>query len=200
MEIIITGIVTFISTNIDDIFMLMLFYGNKKFKEREIVIGQLLGISALIIISLVASLIGLFIDKVYIGLLGLIPMYLGFKSLLHLFKHDHQNDHDEINVDTNKSNIMAVAGVTVANGGDNIGIYVPLFASIGWLSKVSMVVIFLVMTLLWCLAAKYLTKHPYIAKLIDRYGHVVTPFVLIALGIFILYERGTITFIMHFVD
>jgi cadmium resistance transport/sequestration family protein len=193
MEIIITGIITFISTNIDDIFMLMLFYGNKRFKEKEIIIGQLAGISALIAISLATSLIGLFIDKIYIGLLGFIPMYLGVKALWTLFKNNADEDDGPIETRADKNNVITVAGVTIANGGDNIGIYVPLFATIGWTSKISMVIIFLLMTLVWCLIAKYLTMYPYIAKAIDKYGHIVTPFILIALGIFILYESGSMT-------
>ena len=59
------------------------------------------------------------------------------------------------------------------------------------MNKIIMVTIFLAMTFLWCLAAKYFTKHPLVAKTVDKYGHIVTPFVLVLLGIYILYESGT---------
>lgn len=193
MEIIITSILAFISTNIDDIFILTIFYGSRRFKSSEIIIGQLLGISTLIGISIIASLAGLIIDKSYIGLLGFLPIYLGIKGLWHAAKKSNDNDTTD-NLDItqhNKRHIVSIAGVTIANGGDNIGIYVPLFAALSYANEIITIVVFLLMTLVWCVLAKYLTNHPYVAKITDRYGHIVAPIVLIFLGIFILYESGT---------
>jgi cadmium resistance protein CadD (predicted permease) len=93
---------------------------------------------------------------------------------------------------SNQNNVFTVAGTTIVNGGDNIWIYVPLFATLAWSQKLTMISIFFVMTGVWCFLAKYFTKHPMIAKAIDKYGHVVTPFVLILLGVYILYESGTV--------
>lgn len=194
MDLLVTSLLTFVSTNIDDIFILTLFYGNKRFKEREIVTGQLLGIGALIFISLLASMIGLLIPMPYIGLLGLFPIYLGVKALWH---QHNQNENDESDLDIDKAhkpqgNTLSVAGVTIANGGDNIAIYIPLFATLTWPHKLTMVMIFLVMTLVWCILARYLTRHPLVSKTVDKYGHSITPFVLILLGAYILYESGSI--------
>lgn len=191
MELVFTSILAFISTNIDDVFILMLFFGNKRFKDREIVVGQLLGIGALIAISFAVSFIGLVVDKAYIGLLGFLPIYFGVKGILQLRTKHTDNEETVIETTNNRSNILTVSGVTIANGGDNIGIYVPLFATLAWSQKLSMVAIFFIMTLVWCLVAKYFTRHPLVAKAINRYGHVITPFVLIFLGIYILYESGT---------
>jgi cadmium resistance transport/sequestration family protein len=189
MEILLTSILAFVSTNIDDVFLLMLFFGNKHFKDRQIVIGQYLGIATLIAVSFGLSFIGLIIDKAYIGLLGFIPIYFGVRALLHLNSKQEEEDVRPIN---SRSHIFTVAGTTIANGGDNIGIYVPLFATLVWSQKLTMISIFFIMTGVWCFLAKYFTKHPIIAKAIDKYGHVLTPFVLIFLGIYILYESGTV--------
>ena len=81
MEILLASILAFMSTNIDDIFILILFYGNKEYKESEIITGQFLGIITLIVVSLIGSLIGLVLPQAYIGLLGLIPLYLGIKGI-----------------------------------------------------------------------------------------------------------------------
>ena len=193
MELLITSAIAFMSTNIDDIFILILFYGNKKFKDLEIVSGQFLGILSLIVISLIGSLVGLFIDQAYVGLLGLVPVYLGARAIWRLFKNRTESDQANIfSKDGSRSNVLTVAGVTVANGGDNIGIYVPLLATLTWTHKITMVTIFLVMTFLWCRIAKYLTKHPYVSKSVDKYGHLITPFVLVLLGLYILYESKTL--------
>ena len=161
MEILITSVVAFASSNIDDIFLLTLFFAYRKFKDKEVVAGQFLGISFLIAISLVGSLAGLFIDQAYIGLLGLVPIYLGLKGLWELRKMKADGTTE---ITERKNNVLTVAGVTIANGGDNIGIYIPLFASLTWTSKISMVGIFLLMTSLWCWIAKYFSTHPYVAK------------------------------------
>jgi cadmium resistance protein CadD (predicted permease) len=196
MEVIATGILAFVSSNIDDIFLLMLFFGDRNFKPREIILGQFVGIAALIGISLVFSLIGLVIGKAYIGLLGLLPIYLGIKGVVRLFSKEQQNDDNHLAAKKgNRSNPWIVSGVTIANGGDNIGIYVPLFATLAWPQKITVVSIFFMMTAVWCILARYLSRHPLMAKAIDRYGHIVTPFVLIALGIYILNESDVVSLI-----
>jgi cadmium resistance protein CadD (predicted permease) len=191
MEIFFTSILTFVSSNIDDIFILTLFFGNKKFRDKEIVAGQFIGISSLIILSLAASLIGLVIDKSYIGLLGLVPIYLGLKAIYGLIKN-YQKSLDLDDRPSKQSNILIVASVTFANGGDNIGIYVPLFAVMSWANKLSMVIIFLFMTGLWCVIAKYLNKNPLVSQKIQKFGHILTPIVLILLGVYILFENESI--------
>ena len=193
MDLLITSAIAFMSTNIDDIFILTLFYGNKKFKNEDIIAGQFLGILSLIAISLIGSLVGLIIDQAYVGLLGLFPVYLGVRGIWRLFKNRTQSDQTKnLGRDGSRSNALTVAGVTIANGGDNIGIYVPLLATLTWTHKLTMVTVFLVMTFLWCMIAKYLTKHPYVSKAVDKYGHLITPFVLVLLGLYILYESRTL--------
>jgi cadmium resistance transport/sequestration family protein len=189
MEIIITGILAFASTNIDDIFILMLFFGDKDYKAKHVIMGQYLGIIILIAISFLGSFIGVLIDPKYIGLLGFLPIYLGIRGLLQLrtFRHQEQNEKEY----TKKSNTtFTVAAVTFSNGGDNLGIYIPLLATLSTLEKSLLVLIFLIMVAVWCLAAKYLNKHPMIAKVIQRFGHIITPVVLILLGIYILYDSS----------
>jgi cadmium resistance protein CadD (predicted permease) len=183
----ITSILAFISTNIDDIFILTLFFGSKKFSKTTIVSGQFLGIGVLVIISLIGAYIGNFIGPRYIGLLGLFPIYLAVRQLITLFR----SSHDDENVDVKASGILAIAGVTIANGGDNIGVYVPLLATMSLNDKLQLVIIFIIMTYTWCLLASYLAGHPLVAKQLDKYGHVIMPVVLFCLGIFILIESDS---------
>jgi cadmium resistance protein CadD (predicted permease) len=46
--------------------------------------------------------------------------------------------------------VLAVAGVTIANGGDNVGVYVPVFAVVGTTGVVVYAVVFLVLVGVWC--------------------------------------------------
>jgi cadmium resistance protein CadD (predicted permease) len=82
---------------------------------------------------------------------------------------------------------LAVAAVTFSNGGDNIGVYTPMFAKYNSVGQVTTLIVpFMLMITVWCIAAYYLVNYPLVASRIRRIGHVVMPFVLIGLGIYIL--------------
>ncbi len=192
MELILTSLIAFASTNVDDIFILMLFFANRQYKRGQVVLGQYLGIIALIAISFIGSLVGLLFDQKYIGLLGLLPIFFGIRGIIHLFKKKNSSLKENVSIDLKNSNkVFSVAAITFANGGDNIGIYIPLFTTLLLPQKIIMIVIFLIMVAVWCLAAWYLSRHFAIAKVINKYGHIITPIVLILLGIYILYESGS---------
>lgn len=59
----------FVATNIDDIFMLMLFLSSLTFPTRQVILGQYIGIGSLVAISAVGSLISLVVPIYVIGLL-----------------------------------------------------------------------------------------------------------------------------------
>jgi cadmium resistance protein CadD (predicted permease) len=93
---------------------------------------------------------------------------------------------------TERSGIHGVTAVTFANGGDNIGIYVPLFASVGFARMGIMVFVFLALVAVWCYVGYKLGGHPTVVDKIDRYGHFIVPFVLIGLGVYILGASGAL--------
>ncbi len=198
MEIIVTSIIAFASTNIDDLFILALFFGDKGYKPSDIYLGQYLGIIVLIGISVTGSWVGNFIDVKYIGILGLFPIYLGVRQIINLIKGEKEEGKSvQQEKRSSTTGALSVATVTIANGGDNIGTYVPLLARLSTWDKSIMIVLFLGMVMIWLTTAKYLTTHPLLAKTIARYGHVITPVVLCALGLFILKENGSFTLITN---
>ncbi|MEI6331843.1 MAG: cadmium resistance transporter [Pseudanabaena sp. ELA645] len=167
---------------------------DNKFRQRHILIGQYLGFVLLILASLPGYFGGLIIDHKWIGLLGLLPIAIGIK---HLFQKQ-----EEVTLQTcaipeqGKSPLIApqtyhVAAVTFANGGDNISIYIPLFASSNVVSLSITIATFLVMIAVWCYAAYQFSTHPAIAKFLSKYSDAIVPFVLIGLGVYILYESET---------
>ena len=196
METLLASLIAFVVTNLDDIFILILFFSDPKLRHRNIITGQFLGISTLILVSFLGSFIGLVIDIKYVGLLGVVPIYMGIKSLLTLWKPGESEEGISIKLNSKNSEshfkqMLSVASVTVANGGDNISIYIPLYAAFANSGKVTMTIVFLLMTAVWCLMAKYLSNHPIIKKSLEKYGHIVTPFVFILLGIYIMYESNS---------
>ena len=193
------AIVLFASTNVDDVFVLVGFFSDKRFRARDTVLGQYLGIAALFIASVAASLISLVIPHAYIGLLGVIPILIGGRKLFELHQQPDQTEEAlEHHSDANRNGRVAtVALVTVANGGDNIGVYTPSFATRSANEIIVIALIFAVMTALWCFVAHAVVNHPKLGSPIRRYGHRITPVVLVALGVLILYQAGSFEWMLR---
>lgn len=183
----------FVSTNIDDIFLLAAFFADPHLRARAVVAGQFLGIGVLVLGSVLASVAALAIPEGYTALLGVVPLLLGVRKLGELMRSrgagataEEQAEAAEQKLERRThSQVLAVAGVTVANGGDNLGVYIPLFASEPRAIPAH-VVVFALMTALWCLAGHALVQNRLLGEHIRRYGHRVLPFVLIGLGLYIL--------------
>jgi len=175
----------FISTNLDDLFILMAFFAKNEFNCRDVVVGQYIGLLSLILISSAAYLFQLFIPKYLIGLLGFIPIIIGVKNLFNLYENSNSNKVN-LNKPTNGFKFMQVALVTFANGGDNIGVYAPIFASLSFMEISQVVLIFIVMTGLWCIISLKMVKNRIIGNKIKKYGHLTLPFILIGIGILII--------------
>ena len=187
------GVALFIATDIDDIVILLAFFADPKFRTRQIVAGQYAGIGVLVLFSLMAALIALVIPPAYIGLLGLVPIAIGANRLRDWrpVDSDHENARSP-HASGAEGQWLAVAAVTIANGGDNIGVYTPVFAVGSSTRTIVIVAVFAVMTALWCVLAHWLVNHAIIGAQIRRYGARVLPFVLIGLGIVIVLESGTL--------
>lgn len=202
---IIAGITSFTATNIDDLVILMFFFAqvNASFRIRNIIVGQYLGFTALILASLPGFFGGLIVPRSWIGLLGLVPITIGISKLLRLNKAEEvQVVSEQLNPgNTSRISILSsllsaqtfnIAAITIANGGDNIGIYVPLFASSDLASLGVILSVFYVMVGVWLYFAYLLTQQQHIAMILTRYSYIFVPFLLIALGIYIMVESGTL--------
>ena len=199
-----TGMAAFIATNIDDIFILTLLFTqvNAIFRRRHIVVGQYLGFSLLLLASLPGFFGNIIIPNAWIRLLGVVPIAIGLGFLL---KQETDEDNSS-NINAASKHYQAsflsrwlspqtcgVAAVTVANGSDNIGVYVPLFANTGSESLPIILGVFLALVGVWCYLAFALTNLPSFSSIIASYGQTFVPCVLIGLGVFIVKESLVLT-------
>jgi cadmium resistance transport/sequestration family protein len=195
------AVAVYVSTNLDDVFLLLGFFADPRFRTRDVIIGQYLGIGALYAFSSLASFVSLVISMQYVGLLGLIPIGIGVKLLLDWVgdKEDDELDRER-SIGAASGRILSVAAITVANGGDNIGVYVPFFATRSGMELAIVGVVFAVLTAAWCVLARQLVQHPVLGAPIRRYGHKLAPFVLIAVGILVLHDAGSIEIVRRLID
>jgi len=190
---IITSTLAFASTNIDDFFILVLFFGSKRFKTSHIFLGQYVGIFALVLISFAFSFVSQVVDQRIIGLLGIFPMYLGIKQALSMWGKSHAREQE--NSPQIRGGILAIGGTTIANGGDNIGVYVPLLSAQSAMEKFQFMVVFGVMVFAWCALARYTARHPALERILEKAGHLIMPIILFLLGWIILIGSGTISWL-----
>ena len=201
------GLAAAVATTFDDNIYLTAFFSevNRTFRPKHVVVGEVLGFTALVIVSLLGFLVGLVIPSTWTGLLGILPILIGLNNLRNLNKDDSAEDKSanrKINskfrgFDSRKRSLWdvirdrqtyRVSAVTIANGGNNLGIYIPLFAtsSIQNLSVIIPVCYFIVFC--WLFMSYTLTHQPGIAFVLSRYARKIFPFVLMWLGVRILLD------------
>jgi cadmium resistance protein CadD (predicted permease) len=191
----------FISTDLDDVLVLLGFLADPRFRVRQIVAGQFIGIAILFCASVVGSWVSLIMPRAFIGLLGLVPLTMGVRSAWQLWRPAVATR--QVSNGTSpaaSTSVAAVVAVTVANGGDNISVYIPLFAMRSGAEIALIGVVFAIMTTLWLCLAYWLTRHRSLGAPVRRFTRVLMPFVFITLGVIIIYQAGTLTLLGHTVN
>lgn len=198
MQTLISALLVFISTSIDYLVVLIILFANQGTRGiKSIYIGQYLGTGILVGVSLIAAYFLNYIPQDWmIGFLGLIPLGLGIRSIF----VDEDVDEDSIGnqIKNNQSRIFAITGLTLAMGGDNLGIYIPYFTGMNVGQIVIVLAVFIIGIFLLCQLAKRFATIPMIGGIIERYGRIIVPVIFIGLGIYILVENGTINYLISF--
>lgn len=188
-ETIISLITAFAGTNIDDIFINTIFFAqaDSKKKVRAVVAGKYLGMGILVLASLFGAFFLSGIPQTYIGLLGLVPIALGIKEIICNIKSNSQDSpEDDRKPDISKGLIFSSALVTVSNGADNIGVYIPLFAGYTTAQMLTAAAVFAIMTAIWCFFSKKLSDLPRLRNFLLKYKQIAVPTILILLGAYII--------------
>ncbi len=180
----------FVVTNIDDVIILSLFFARGAGKSRTtacIMLGQMVGFVGILAVAILTAWgANTFLPPQAIPYFGLIPLVLGLKAAWDAFRGE---DDDELDSSRGVS-IATVATVTFANGGDNIGVYVPVFLSVGYQGVLVYSLLFLLMTVALVYLAKFVATRPGIDELLEKGERFLFPLVLIVLGIAILVSGG----------
>lgn len=222
------AVVSFISTNLDDIFILMLFFAQEEQPglKRRIVLGQYLGMGVLTAASLTCARLLQMIPQQFIGLLGVVPIALGVREWIGYVRErgkaeaagvfeeaedvrgcDASGECISENVSergarslegpcgdsranehggSDRGLTLSVMLLAIANGADNLGVYIPLFTGFGPVQMLIVLIVFAAMIGLWCLLARRIASLPALNAALRKYRHVIVPAVFIALGIYII--------------
>lgn len=202
-----------LATTFDDNIYLTGFFGevDRRFRPKHVVVGELLGFSVLIVLSLLGFGLGAAIPSTWIGCLGLLPILIGLANLVELCR-TYRSGRDQprslpTRQPTNQRGFTsqrlslltvlrdrrtyAVSLVTISNGSNNLTIYIPLFASLTF-SKILVVIPTLYgLVICWLVLSFNLTRMPGLSIVLNRYARIIFPFILIWLGCRILNDSGS---------
>lgn len=191
---VVTSIILYSGTAVDLLIILMLFFAKRKSRKDiiNIYLGQFLGSVSLILLSLLFAFVLDYIpSKEILGLLGLIPIFLGLKVLL-LGDSDGEAIAKEGLRKDNKNLIFLVAMITFAScGADNIGVFVPYFTTLNLANLIVALLTFLVMIYLLVFSAQKLAQVLSVGETLEKYSRWFVAVVYLGLGVYILIENNS---------
>ena len=191
---VVTSIILYSGTAVDLLIILMLFFAKRKSRKDiiNIYLGQFLGSVSLIFLSLLFAFVLNYIpSKEILGLLGLIPVFLGLKVLLLGDSDGEAIAKDGLRKD-NKNLIFLVAMITFAScGADNIGVFVPYFTTLNLTNLIVTLLTFLVMIYLLVFSAQKLAQIPSVGETLEKYSRWFIAVVYLGLGMYILIENNS---------
>jgi cadmium resistance protein CadD (predicted permease) len=186
-----TAVGLFAGTNIDDMMVLAVLSASSRATGRprrwEIWAGQYLGIAILVGVSFAASRGLDRIPQGWLWLLGLIPLSLGIYKLAAAIGAHRRGEGPPAPA---PGGLPGVTGLTVANGGDNVAAYAPVFATMGAAAAAVTIVVFAVGAAIWCLAGSWLVSHHRVTQTLERWGHWIIPVIYILISLYIFQKEG----------
>ncbi|HFI0134426.1 TPA: cadmium resistance transporter [Streptococcus suis] len=192
MTIITYALILGISTSIDYFLILFLLFSQAKKPGEKCTIyfGQLLASFILILLSSILSQVAnVFLADWILGLLGFVPILLGVRILF--------ENEEETEIPDSKIGLLSVIFISLASGVDNLGIFTPYFTTLSTLETLLTAGLILLETVAICyLAEKFGSLHS-ISEFIEKYEKMILPTIFIILGIYILFEFGTMTYLLQ---
>ena len=203
IQTIVTAAILYIATAVDLLVILLIFFARAKTRKeyRDIYIGQYVGSVTLIVVSLFFAFVLNYVpEKWILGLLGLIPIYLGIKVAIYGDSDGEERAKKELNEKGLSKLVGTIAIVTIAScGADNIGLFVPYFVTLSVTNLLITLFVFLILIFFLVFTAQKLANIPGVGEIVEKFSRWIMAVIYIALGLFIIIENDTIGTILGFI-
>jgi len=211
LSLVLLAIIAYAATNIDNLFVLLAFLTEAGAERRRVIAGQYAGSLILVAAALVLAALLARLPTGYVGLLGFLPIGVGLSKAWERFgparaQREERSEEPDAGGPASRrpaarngaalaergSSSWAVASVAIANGSDNLAVYVPLYASHGPGDNALVSLVFVIMIGLWCAGAVWLVEHPLLGAPVRRYGSALLPPILLAIGVTTIVHHDTL--------
>ncbi|TRM11464.1 CadD family cadmium resistance transporter [Lentibacillus cibarius] len=199
---ILTAAAVYVATGIDYLVILILLFSQiKEGQEKHIWIGQYIGTAIIIGLSLLVALgvANLIPQQWVVGLLGLVPLYLGVKTWI---KGEEEEDENNIlslfSSDKFNQLFLTVTFIVLASSADDFSIYIPYFTALNMFEIIVAIIVFLIMVAVLCYVSYRLASLDFVSEKVEKYERWIVPIVFIGLGIYIMFENGTFNALLSF--
>ena len=191
IQTIVTAAILYIVTALDLLVILLMFFARAKTRKeyRDIYIGQYVGSVALIVVSLFFAFVLNYVpEKWILGLLGLIPIYLGIKVAIYDDCEGEKRAKKELNEKGLSKLVGTVAIVTIAScGADNIGLFVPYFVTLSVTNLLITLFVFLILIFFLVFTAQKLANIPGVGEIVEKFSRWIMAVIYIALGLSLIH-------------
>ena len=181
---------SFAATNIDNLALLVGWLLRDPTGSRQVFVGHLLGMFALLLLTIAFGLGANLIPLRFVGYLGVIPIALGLKGIYALSGRSDETD-TASGATTAHTSALSIAAVQVANGVDTVLVFGPLLGDSELGVDFILIGGFIMMAVAWFGLARILERHAARLALLERYGHWISPIILILVGLYILANTST---------
>lgn len=184
--------VAFVSTNLDNLFLLMGLLAGSKLPTRSVALGYASCVFLVLAVAAAGSFAASYAVDAWLRYLGLVPLGMGLWRLRGLARSD-TSAADTVGGPARAAGAASVFGVMLAGSGDALAVFASLM---GESAGPLVVVIFataLGLSAVWAMLARWVVDHPALAprlRSVDRYG---VPVLLVAIGLYILLDTATDT-------
>jgi cadmium resistance protein CadD (predicted permease) len=186
---------SFVATNLDNLLILVVLLAATG-RYLPVLAGYMVSSMVILAISSAGMALGTWLDPGVAGYLGVIPVGLGLYALL------RRGSDTAVSIPG-----YAVAGagpmrlgvgsfaLMLGNGGDSLALLVPLLAETSRQFLPAVLASWILMALLFTGLAFYIGGDERLAKRIDDRGSLVIPWVMVAVGLYILLDTATDTLV-----
>jgi cadmium resistance protein CadD (predicted permease) len=179
--------ITFCATNIDDLVLLFGFLATRSFHVWNVIVGYAFGMLAILVLSWISALLA-DLQPQYVGFLGLVPIGLGLKHLYQQYIRHRSLVHPTPVPFSKHSQIATVALADISNGQDTIILYSVLLAEAHHVAQLAVSLVYIILVFVWCAVGFFLLRHSLLREPIQRYGHLFSPYILVAVGAYIVLD------------
>jgi cadmium resistance protein CadD (predicted permease) len=184
LSVVIVAILAFLGTMFDNFFAFaaqLIVTERKHF--RRVSYAQALGVVTLLVLAAGVGSLLTPIPLPWIGLLCLAPWALAWYAWRRRAKPPSE---------VFRRGAITTFAMTLALGGDNLAVWIPLLRADGFFHSVVTVVIFAAMELLFIICARWISSRPRVVAWGTKHAPLLLPWLYLGLGVLILVECGSL--------